>query len=162
MATKKTTGLQQVLRALMHKEIVDGKPMSANELAKRSEVPQSTISRILAGQSKDVRQNVLERLAAHFNITIGQLRGEESLGDRLSPFEMAKSHTTSIKKGASAVRADAQTLLALHYIDNTESEVLTLLRTAKPQQKAALIAALRTMVSAVLGDQAAGQARQRR
>lgn len=144
MATKKTTGLQQVLRALMNKEMVGGRPMSANELASRSGVPQSTISRILTGTSKDVRENVLERLSNYFRITIGQLRGDEPLN--LSPFEMVRGSGKSAgrmlvdgtQKSGGELAAPTKDMLT--YVDPIEADLLTAYREANTLGKQAIAA----------------------
>lgn len=55
--------------------------MSENELAKRSGVPQSTIHRILTGESKDPRRSNLERLASVLGMTYSELIGDGSVGE---------------------------------------------------------------------------------
>ena len=150
MATKKTTGLQQVLKALMDKEIVGGKPMSANELSRRSHVPQSTITRILTGQSRDVRENVLTRIAGHFGITIGQLRGDESLGAQLNPFEVIQGHKPSGKKSG-AEETGATPAMVLIYVDAAEAAMMTAYRESNAHGRAAIRATASAMSKAAQG-----------
>jgi len=88
--------LARSLARLMASHLVKGKPISANELSKRSKVPQSTITRMLSGYVTDPRASSLERIAAYFNVTLAALRGEDvvpvvagqQLLHRLSPDEL--------------------------------------------------------------------------
>ena len=76
--------LVQNLKLLMAKTIVRDKPISANELARQSGVPQSTITRILSEDTMDPRVAQLEKLANFFDVSVSELRGE-------SPASMAPS-----------------------------------------------------------------------
>lgn len=53
--------------------------VSANELWRRTGIPQPTISRILKGESLDPDTSTLGPIAEYFRITVPQLRGELAL-----------------------------------------------------------------------------------
>ena len=74
----KTVG--EIIRHLMH-EYGD---IKESELARQTGLPQATINRVLLGGTNDPRGSTLKPIAAFFNITIGQLLGEEPL-DQLQP-----------------------------------------------------------------------------
>lgn len=69
-----------ILADLMEADLdAQGRPISANELARRTGVPQPTITRILKGESQDPDTATLAPLARYYSITVSQLRGEEPL-----------------------------------------------------------------------------------
>lgn len=74
---KNPTTLSKTLRRLMDAHLIHGKPISANELSKRTGVPQSTITRILNSDVKDPRQKQLQKLADFFGVSSSYLRGDE-------------------------------------------------------------------------------------
>lgn len=49
------------------------------ELARQTGLPQTTINRLLLGDTTDPRANTLKPIAKFFGVTIGQLLGEEAL-----------------------------------------------------------------------------------
>lgn len=71
------TTIAKVLAMLMEAKIVRGKPISANELSRRTGVPQSTITRILTGKVLDPRAKQVDALAAFFSVSSAELRGEK-------------------------------------------------------------------------------------
>ena len=111
--------LAMSLARLMSNHLVKGKPISANELSKRTKVPQSTITRILSGYVTDQRASSLERIAAYFNITLASLRGEDAvvaqergagLLHRLSPdeLELLMTYRSASPNGQAAIAGAAQ------------------------------------------------------
>lgn len=68
--------LATTLRMLMDSRVVRGKPISANELSRRTKVPQSTITRILNGDVKEPRNAQLQPIADFFAVSLTELRGE--------------------------------------------------------------------------------------
>lgn len=48
-----------------------------SELARQTGLPQTTINRLLIGDTSDPRANTLKPIAKYFGVTIGQLLGEE-------------------------------------------------------------------------------------
>lgn len=72
----KTVG--QILQQLMDDDIDErGKPLSQNELSRRTGVPQPTIQRILVGESADPDTATLEPIAKYFEVSVSQLRGDD-------------------------------------------------------------------------------------
>lgn len=51
------------------------------ELARNVDLPQTTINRLLTGTTYDPRANTLRPIANFFNVTIGQLLGDEPIDD---------------------------------------------------------------------------------
>lgn len=66
--------LAENLRSLMERHAV-----GENQLARATGVPQSTVHRIVAGESRDPRHSNLQRIAEYFGTTVPQLRGEEPM-----------------------------------------------------------------------------------
>lgn len=72
--------VKEILAELMADDLdATGRPISQNELARRTGVTQPTIARILSGESLDPDTATLLPLAKYFEVTPGQLRGEEPL-----------------------------------------------------------------------------------
>lgn len=72
--------VKDILAELMAADLDQrGKPISANQLAEKTGVPQPTITRILNGQSLDPDTETLRPLADYFKVTVGQMRGEDPL-----------------------------------------------------------------------------------
>ena len=56
-----------------------------SELARQTGLPQTTINRLLIGDTSDPRANTLKPIAKFFKVTIGQILGEEPISlDRIS------------------------------------------------------------------------------
>jgi len=68
------TSLSDILQALIH-----GKRLSIAEVARRTNVPQPTISRIINGEHQRPHKKTLVALSDFFNITVDQLIGLEPL-----------------------------------------------------------------------------------
>lgn len=96
MATKQTetqegSRISQVLRKLM-----DDHKISEAELARRANMPQPTLHRILSSATKDPRGASLEPLASYLKVTINQLMGVEPLpGEEYLLDGIQKAHTIS-------------------------------------------------------------------
>ena len=67
-AAKTTSTLINIWRALM-----DQAGLSEAELARQTNLPQTTINRLLLSGTSDPRANTLKPLADYFGVTIGQL-----------------------------------------------------------------------------------------
>lgn len=66
--------LDKILQTLMFK-----KKVKPSELARETNIPKQTLSRIISGKSPNPHSKNLEPLADYFNVSIAQLRGEEEL-----------------------------------------------------------------------------------
>jgi transcriptional regulator with XRE-family HTH domain len=77
--------VSKVLRRLMEGELIDGRPISENELARRTDVPQPTIHRILTGESRYPTPKTLKPLADYFGVSMAQIWGEEPLPSYKEP-----------------------------------------------------------------------------
>lgn len=75
------------------RKLIDHGKITEVELATRSGVPQATINRLTRIGSHNPRVSTLSKLAEYFNITIGQLSGQEPLFD-----EGDKQHLLKISK----------------------------------------------------------------
>lgn len=53
--------------------------LSISELARETNIPQPTLYHIISGHTENPRNNVLAKLAKFFNISVEQLKGNESL-----------------------------------------------------------------------------------
>lgn len=73
----KQESVSQILRKLMAEST-----LTEAELARRVNLPQTTINRLLLGGTSDPRANTLKPIADFFGITIGQLCGFESLSEK--------------------------------------------------------------------------------
>lgn len=71
----KPTPIKDVLVALMNRDEI----MSDNELARRSGLPQPTITRIRTGKTKDPETATIQALANYFKVTTSQMRGDQPL-----------------------------------------------------------------------------------
>lgn len=72
--------VRDVLSELMADDMDEkGEPISQNELSRRTGVTQPTIHRILSGESLDPDSATLSPLAAYFEVTPSQLRGDEPI-----------------------------------------------------------------------------------
>ncbi len=69
---------QKTVRETLH-VLMELHAITETELARRSKVPQPTIHRLLSGATPDPRLSSLKPLAKYFNISLGQLVGEEPL-----------------------------------------------------------------------------------
>jgi transcriptional regulator with XRE-family HTH domain len=75
------------------KRLVQNAGLTEVELANKSGIAQTTINRLMNGATPDPRTSTLLPLAKYFNITIGQLLGEEPLfidGDKLKLIKINK------------------------------------------------------------------------
>lgn len=61
--------------------------ISANALARATDVPQPTITRLLHGRSRDPRDVTIAPLADYFGVSLAQMRGEAPL-----PWEKSDGH----------------------------------------------------------------------
>lgn len=69
-----TRDIGEVLRLLMREHNI-----RENDLARKTKVTQSTVNRILSGESKEPRDSTIEPLAAYFGVTLNQLKGREPI-----------------------------------------------------------------------------------
>jgi len=74
--------IKDVLADLMR----EGAGISANELARRTGVPQPTITRILNGESKDPDTRTVTPLASYFGKSVAYLRGETALQESVADY----------------------------------------------------------------------------
>src|SRR3990167_10705325 len=79
--------LSQILRALM-----DELQLSESELARRTQIGQPVIHRILSGETDSPRVATLSQIANYFSISISQLIGDSPLPENRLP----GTHTQSI------------------------------------------------------------------
>jgi SOS-response transcriptional repressor LexA len=87
MSTKDRPKLHEVLEKLMEEVAIN-----EAELARKTDIPQPTLHRILSGATKSPRGNSLAPLANFFSVTINQLMGVDPLpADRV-----AGTHNTRI------------------------------------------------------------------
>lgn len=124
---KSQTILSKMLRRLMDAHMIHGKPISANELSKRTGVPQSTITRILNGDVKDPRQKQVQRLADFLKVSVSELRGET-------------------ENGAVPEKKDTDTGYLL-YIKPDEAEILTAYRESTPAGQHAIVATVKALAA---------------
>lgn len=75
MPSRKGPTVGDILKAAMVR-----RNMKQVALSQKTNVPQGTISRILAGKSRDPKNEILAKLAAAVGLTTAQLRGEEDPG----------------------------------------------------------------------------------
>ena len=68
------TVVSQILTALLSEA-----QLNESELARRTNLPQTTISRLMLGETGDPRISTLKPLAKFFNVSIEQILGEEAL-----------------------------------------------------------------------------------
>lgn len=127
--------LAQTLERLMESLPVRGKKMSANELSRRSGVPQSTITRILNGDVKDPRTQQLSKIAGVFGVGVAELRGE-----RETP-TIGIVPTTEGKSIPSA-NEDLGQKFYQAYVTQLEMDMLTSYRSANEIGRRAIYAAL--------------------
>tara|TARA_R110000868_G_scaffold410505_2_gene698756 strand:- start:7264 stop:7953 length:690 start_codon:yes stop_codon:yes gene_type:complete len=71
---KKVSKISEILSQLMFEH-----KLKITELARRVDLPQPTVHRIVNGTSPNPHHTSVKRLADYFDITIAQLRGEEPL-----------------------------------------------------------------------------------
>ncbi len=90
--------VSQVLKQLLEGELVDGRPISENELARRTGVPQPTIHRILTGESRYPTPKTLKPLADHFGVSMAQMRGEEPLFSPKKPSPSYKEEGLTVRQ----------------------------------------------------------------
>lgn len=81
-AMKENLHFRQIILQLM--KAAGG--MSESELARKVGLKQQTVHRLLSGTTPDPRISTLIPIAKHFNITIGQLLGEEYILDKNNVF----------------------------------------------------------------------------
>lgn len=126
--------LAQTLDRLMESIPVRGKKMSANELSRRSGVPQSTITRILNSEVRDPRTQQLEKIAKVFGIGIGELRGE-----RETP---TIGIVPTTEGPAPSKDGEEQQKFYQTYVTQLEMDMLTAYRSANDMGRRAIYAAL--------------------
>lgn len=126
---KNPTALSKTLRRLMDAHMVNGKPISANELAKRSGVPQSSITRALNGTTKEPRAPHIEKWARYFKVNVSELRGEAVENGTIPPKE--KDDDTSY----------------LIYVHPPEAEIVTRYRESPPAMQKTILATIKAMTS---------------
>lgn len=66
-----------IMRTLMKEQ-----GLRESELARRVNLPQTTINRLLVGHTEDPRANTLRPIAQFFGISVGQLIGDEQLPEK--------------------------------------------------------------------------------
>src|SRR3990167_2667049 len=69
-----TSLVSKIIKQLMHKI-----GLKEAELARQTGLPQTTINRLLLGETLDPRANTLIPIAKFFGVTIGQLLGQEAI-----------------------------------------------------------------------------------
>lgn len=67
--------------SIVLRELLDRAGITPTELHRRTEVPQSTISRILSGKIADPADKHIAKIAEYFRVSTDQLRGRQSLDD---------------------------------------------------------------------------------
>lgn len=87
MSTKDRPKLHEVLEKLMEEVAIN-----EAELARKTDIPQPTLHRILSGATKSPRGNSLAPLANFFSVTINQLMGVDPLPED----RVAGTHNTRI------------------------------------------------------------------
>jgi hypothetical protein len=123
--------IAEILRALMNRTLIDGKPISENRLADETKVPQPTIHRILVGESKDPKTSTVRKLADYWELTVAQLRGEEPLPlsfNSLTTSEDTLSPLASGTPGSAPELTPKQAILLNHFEALTEEQQGKLLR----------------------------------
>lgn len=71
---RETTTVSQILSILLKKANIN-----ESELARQTKLPQTTISRLILGETADPRISTLIPLAKFFNVSLEQILGEEAL-----------------------------------------------------------------------------------
>jgi transcriptional regulator with XRE-family HTH domain len=71
--------MADVLKLLMERTIINGKPITQGRLAEETGVPQPTIHRALSGKHTSMNLENLIAIANYFGVTLGQLAGTEEL-----------------------------------------------------------------------------------
>ena len=103
--------LAENLRRLMSQELVEGKPITSSELARRSGINQSTIFRIMRGETRDPRMGILVSLANCLGRSVGELRGEVKLARQrrgeLLPIPSGKNGKADLEIPTFLVNLDA-------------------------------------------------------
>ena len=66
------------------KTLIIKKEIRMSDLAKATGLPQANIHRLIYGKTKKAKPNTLKRIADYFNISVGQLIGEEPIKWALS------------------------------------------------------------------------------
>jgi transcriptional regulator with XRE-family HTH domain len=79
MTTKIDDQLELTRTSLIIKQLMKEGGMREAELARQTQLPQTTINRLLLGETLDPRANTLIPLAKIFGVTLGQLMGLEPL-----------------------------------------------------------------------------------
>lgn len=126
---KNPTVLSKMLRRLMDAHMVNGKPISANELAKRTGVSQSIITRILNSKTADPRAKQIQKIADYFKVNVSELRGEA-----------AENGTIPAKK------KDDDTSYLI-YIQPPEAELVTVYRESSPAMQKMILATAKVMAA---------------
>lgn len=132
--------IADTLKLLIESRLHKGKPMSANELARQTGVPQSTITRILTGKVKDPRTKQVQAIARFFNLSVAQLRGEEPL--------MAGDHVERPMMSVAVVNNEPKEEMSLVYVSMRELTILTAFRSSNEIGQAAMEAALNALAAA--------------
>jgi len=126
---KNPTALSKTLRRLMDAHMVNGKPISANELAKRTGVAQSIITRILNSKTADPRAKQLQKIADYFKVNVSELRGEV------------------VENGAIPAKGKDDDTSYLIYVHPPEAEIVTRYRESPPDMQRTILAAIKAMTS---------------
>ncbi|HEU5281415.1 MAG TPA: S24 family peptidase [Gammaproteobacteria bacterium] len=79
MDIKKSEATSVTPVSVIIKQLMKESGIIEAELARQTELPQTTINRLLIGETLDPRANTLIPIAKFFGITIGQLVGQEPL-----------------------------------------------------------------------------------
>lgn len=126
---KNPTVLSKMLRRLMDAHMVNGKPISANELAKRTGVSQSIITRILNSKTADPRAKQIQKIADYFKVNVSELRGE-----------VVENGTIPAKK------KDDDTSYLI-YVHPSEAEIVTRYRESNAAMQQTILATIKAMTS---------------
>lgn len=125
---KNPTALSKTLRRLMDAHMIHGKPISANELAKRTGVAQSIITRILNSKTADPRAKQIQKIADYFKVNVSELRGEV------------------VENGTIPKKKDDDTSYLI-YVHPTEAELVTAYRESSPAMQQTIAATVKTLAA---------------
>lgn len=126
---KNPTTLSKTLRRLMDAHMIHGKPISANELSKRTGVAQSILTRILNSNTADPRAKQLQKIADYFKVSVTELRGE------------------AVENGTIPAKKKDDDTSYLIYVHPTEAEIVTRYRESPPAMQQTILATIKAMTS---------------
>jgi transcriptional regulator with XRE-family HTH domain len=78
--------LDKILQTLMFK-----KKVKSADLARQTNIPKQTLSRIISGKCKNPHAKNLQPLANYFDVSVNQLKGDEALPSELVDIQLPNS-----------------------------------------------------------------------